>query len=451
KMNGNNSAISLDEHVSNGNGIAAKSSKPMRQNSTYSDWEVEKNKNKQFHEDFTINNFFWRTHTITCLVVLCGTLIYVTGFEEPSANTEFNTKRGILAVLLVFLFYGVIYTPDGPFVRPHPAFWRFVLCLSVAYELGLIFILFQNVHDARKLLRYFDPELGRPLPEKDYGGNCLIYDPANATDPFHNVWDKLDGFVTVHFFGWWLKTLILRDYWLCCVLSFMFEILEYTLEHQLPNFSECWWDHWIMDFLLCNGLGIVMGMKTCNYLSLKPYYWTSMWNIPGYKGKLKRFVLQFTPYRWTDFDWTPTKSFRRWVIMLMVIAMFLLAEVNTFYLKYVLWVPPPHFLCLGRLVFFLFMGATAMREVFQYLDDPKANKFGRQSWVISAIIITETLISVKFDPATVTKPLPRHVIIIWSVGFSLLSAWTVWNFFLKRFFYSLAVAKETASPKTKVN
>ena len=26
-------------------------------------------------------------------------------------------------------------------------------------------------------------------------------------------------------------------------ISVMFEILEYTLEHQLPNFSECWWDH----------------------------------------------------------------------------------------------------------------------------------------------------------------------------------------------------------------
>jgi len=23
----------------------------------------------------------------------------------------------------------------------------------------------------------------------------------------------------------------------------MFEVVEYTLEHQLPNFSECWWDH----------------------------------------------------------------------------------------------------------------------------------------------------------------------------------------------------------------
>ena len=39
------------------------------------------------------------------------------------------------------------------------------------------------------------------------------------------------------------QTLILRDWWLCTVLSVMFEVLEYTLEHQLPNFSECWWDH----------------------------------------------------------------------------------------------------------------------------------------------------------------------------------------------------------------
>jgi len=27
------------------------------------------------------------------------------------------------------------------------------------------------------------------------------------------------------------------------VISLMFEVMEYTLEHQLPNFSECWWDH----------------------------------------------------------------------------------------------------------------------------------------------------------------------------------------------------------------
>lgn len=37
--------------------------------------------------------------------------------------------------------------------------------------------------------------------------------------------------------------MILRDWWLCTIISIMFEVLEYTLEHQLPNFSECWWDH----------------------------------------------------------------------------------------------------------------------------------------------------------------------------------------------------------------
>lgn len=60
----------------------------------------------------------------------------------------------------------------------------------------------------------------------------------------------MDGFVTVHFVGWWAKTLILRDYWICNVLSFAFEVLEYSLEHQLPNFSECWWDHVSSDFEL---------------------------------------------------------------------------------------------------------------------------------------------------------------------------------------------------------
>ena len=46
----------------------------------------------------------------------------------------------------------------------------------------------QTVDDARLLMRHVDPELGRPLPEKSYGGNCLIYDKGNPEDPFHNFW-----------------------------------------------------------------------------------------------------------------------------------------------------------------------------------------------------------------------------------------------------------------------
>ena len=90
--------------------------------------------------------------------------------------------------------------------------------------------------------------------------------------------------------------------------------------------------------------------------------------------------------------------------MLGVIAIFLMAELNTFYLKYVLWIAPPHWPNLARLAFFLLMGATAMRETFQFLDDPDTKNFGRQSWMIAAIIITELLIVVKFDWETITNP-----------------------------------------------
>jgi len=44
------------------------------------------------------------------------------------------------------------------------------------------------VDDARLLMRHVDSELGRALPEKSYGGNCLIYDDDRPDDPYHNFW-----------------------------------------------------------------------------------------------------------------------------------------------------------------------------------------------------------------------------------------------------------------------
>ena len=35
-------------------------------------------------------------------------------------------------------------------------------------------------------MSYFDPSLGKPLPEVDYGSNCVFYDAENI-DPFHNL------------------------------------------------------------------------------------------------------------------------------------------------------------------------------------------------------------------------------------------------------------------------
>ena len=159
-------------------------------------------------------SYFWRAHTVTVLIVLLGCLVYTALIEVPEEDTKYNGKRGFLAALFFWITLGMTIMPDGPFLRPHPAIWRFAFASSIFYELLLIYILHQTPSDARTLLKLLDEELGEPIPEKDYGGNCAIYDQEQPDDPFHNVKDKMDIFIISHLFGYWCKTLIFRDWWL---------------------------------------------------------------------------------------------------------------------------------------------------------------------------------------------------------------------------------------------
>ncbi|KFM65964.1 Phosphatidylserine synthase 2, partial [Stegodyphus mimosarum] len=77
----------------------------------------------------------------------------------------------------------------------------------------------------------------------------------------------------------------------------------------------------------------------------------------------------------------------------------------------------------------VFAGAVSAREYFQCLDDPNCKTFGRQSWLMVAIIITEFLVIAKFDYETITKPLPVHIVYFWVFALCALFFWTVWKFF----------------------
>jgi phosphatidylserine synthase 2 len=68
---------------------------------------------------------------------------------------------------------------DGPFIRPHPAFWRVVLGINLLYELALVFLLFQDLDTARGYMKLLDPSLGVPLPEKSYAEHCE-FTPENV-------------------------------------------------------------------------------------------------------------------------------------------------------------------------------------------------------------------------------------------------------------------------------
>lgn len=211
-------------------------------------------------------NFLYKPHSISVLIAIIGYFIWTAFCGSSNAvegSVSVNYLKGFGVAVVVFIFIGILNLRNGPFIRPHPAFWRAVLAASIAYLLFLIVILFQEKSEARRIISLFDPSLGHPLPERSYAEDCRLC--------WESIAPQLDVFVLAHIFGWYAKSLILRDVWLCWIISIMFEVMEYTLEFQLPNFAECWWDHWILDVLICNSLGIWMGMKTFDYLSMKVF------------------------------------------------------------------------------------------------------------------------------------------------------------------------------------
>ena len=107
--------------------------------------------------------------------------------------------------------------------------------------------------------------------------------------------------------------------------------------------------------------------------------------------------------------------------------LFILTEVNTFYLKYVLWVPAGHIIVLIRLQIFIFWGAVAVRELYDYCNG-EAQTIGQQFWVYSACLFCECLIIYKFGKDTVTIPPSPFICKCWISGFAILVLWTIWNF-----------------------
>ncbi|KAJ7643663.1 phosphatidyl serine synthase-domain-containing protein [Roridomyces roridus] len=379
--------------------------------------------------------FLYKPVTLTTLGVLLVLLAYLAMTQDVLAEGADKRRMGVYAAIAAFLAFAMIQFRDGPFIRPHPAVWRVVLGVNLLYELVLVFFLFQELETARGYMVLLDPTLGVPLPEKGYADDCRLTPTV--------LWEALDIFCIAHALGWYGKALILRDYWFCWILSIMFELAEYSLQHQLPNFNECWWDHWVLDVLLCNWLGTYLGMKTCQYLEVKPYAWrgtlvptssSSSSVIPDPKkprrtarlrSKAARALRRLGPHDFTRFTWGTASSFSHYLSVVLLLAVFLAAELSPFYLKSLLWLEPAHPIVVLRLAGVFLCALPAVRELFQYVNDPRrAVRMGQHVWLLLATVITEILLIFKWSSSSegggwmsmYPEPFPRAVKWGWGVG-----------------------------------
>lgn len=192
--------------------------------------------NEQYVDDITLE-FFYKPHSITLLLIVILLMIYL-AFTQPSTNNVIeNTKQGLFAIVICICAIGLLTFPNGPFIRPHPAVWRIVFALSVCYLLFLVFLLFQNVDDARQLIKVLlDPSLpGEPLPEKEYAADCRITKETVMAMVY-------DPYFAAHFIGWLIKALMMRDAAILWIASVLWELIELTFIPMLPNFKgNCCW------------------------------------------------------------------------------------------------------------------------------------------------------------------------------------------------------------------
>ncbi|KAK9815001.1 hypothetical protein WJX73_004520 [Symbiochloris irregularis] len=388
--------------------------------------------------------FLYTPHTITGLIVGFAILLITSRTFNPPVpplavrdNREATVRHGLVAAALVYLGYSFLQGPATSMVRPHPGLWRIIHGIVTLYLLVLVFILFQNVNDARSYLQFLYPNLGVHLPERAYGSECRLVIPGKGIN-----WEVIkatlfDEFVVAHTLGWWGKALILRNYLLLWILSVGFELCELTFQHMLPNFNECWWDSWILDVAVCNFGGLLAGMATVRWFDSLEYNWEGLSKQPNLVAKAKRSVWQFSPHSWDSFHWHIFSSPMRCLESLAPIIFILIAEVNAFFLKFILWVPPLNPLNTYRLVLLFAMALPAVREWYLFIESDNSdlfNKLGPSAWLACAVVLAETLVCVKFGRGMFPEPWPPRVLWAWgsflAVFGTFMAVWSVRHYLL---------------------
>ena len=362
--------------------------------------------------------FLYRSHRIFLLALVCLGIIYLGLFYDDS-NPDRNYRLGLVTMFLTLVFVCGIHIADSGYMsRPHPAFWRMLQGISLTYFAILFFLLMQNTDDIRRFLNWVDPALGKPLPEKDYATDCRIYTPENPNSMFANLKGCVfDCFMLAHLIGWWMKMIIVRDVKLCWFLSILFEFMEISLKHQLPNFAECWWDSWILDVIVCNGGGIYLGYLTCRFCDMKEYHWgmgKDHRNESHTFSSLSRPALQLTPYSWVNYKWEMFSSTKNFISVLWYIIFVNLVDLSNFYLKFILYMPSDHWTLFIRVWYWAIMAIVSTREFYEFTKGGFTGKLGSQCWLSHAILCAEWMITYKNAGGMFNETMPFWLQIAWS-------------------------------------
>lgn len=317
-------------------------------------------------------------------------------FELPV--TQWRVVMGVVAAVCTIM--GLLASGELiPLAKRHRLYGLLCVILFVIYLGVFVVLLFQSLDDVRVLLNSMDERIGDEVPEYSHVADCSL-SPSNIAE-------KIDFFVFGHTVGWAFKALLLREHSSCFILSLSFEVVEFCLVFQLDNFQECWWDTIVMDVLLCNTAGIIIGMWIVEHVLKLPLFdWVvgpdeeinerdGMSVRHGFPG-LGRWKLRIAD------GWIPYISF------VSLAATVIVCEVNYFYLKHLLSIPPPHLVNVYRILLHGNFGVMAISDYHDYLKG-KAPVFPFYAIMFLLSMAIELCVIVKFSRGMFPGSMPLHI------------------------------------------
>ena len=93
------------------------------------------------------------------------------------------------------------------------------------------------------------------------------------------------------------------------------------------------------------------------------------WFYSPFGLQVKRSLSQFTPAQWDKDQWHPFMGPLRFIQVLFLCVVFMTVELNTFFLKFCLWIPPRNPLVVYRLILWWLIAIPTIREYNSYLQD----------------------------------------------------------------------------------
>ena len=355
------------------------------------------------------------------MIVLYAAVNYLSVFDHATSSLVSDVRRMIFVANLFVIYIGVLVLPEPSKQRGSALFWKVVQASAVAYVLNIFAWLFFSKDNLQIMLRdIFDSNLGKPLGEKSYAEDCRVFTPENPTSYFYNIVSSVDMFVAAHFLGWTFKIIIFRNSAMAWTLSVGFEIMEWTMEVWLPNFKECWWDHFLFDLFGCNLIGMLIGQWAINKFKMRKLSWfverTDSWDQLSYWEKFKYcFTVREEHKISGKWHWLSELWCFNAVIWYGFLNLYL--DLSYFYNKSSMEIPPPHWLCSVRIWILASFAIIASNDYYDYVVNRFCTSMTLPIFVIHAIMILEGLLFLKnIKPGLFDSPLHYQMRVFWIIA-----------------------------------